>query len=287
MLGFVDFSPQRGQALLIIVLIMVVALTVGLSVATRSITSLRTSTEEANSAQALSAAEAGLERSLSTGASIASEALPESLPNQSSYFTSVTTKSGSQILLNNGTIIPRDEGIDLWFVAHTCGSDGKSPCWGAPWSPSPLVGTINVYWDTNSCNNSAAVEIAVVSGNSASPVLTRYVYDPCSDRRVGGTNPNNFSAAQAGGQIEGKTLNYSTGSISITDGLIARIIPIYKDTVIGVDASSALPSQGSVITATGSLGAGNSKIVRKLTAFQAYPSLPAEYFTFGIFSPSN
>lgn len=281
MLGFSKKASERGQALLIIVLIMVVALTVGLSVATRSITSLRTSTEEVNSAQALSAAEAGLERSLSEGTTVS-----DTLSNQASYTTSVTTKSGNQMLLNNGALIPKDEGVDLWFVAHTCGTDGKSPCWSSPWQPNPPGpgGNVVFYWDTNSCNDSAALEVVVISGSVTSPVLNRYVYDPCSPRRTS----NKFSASSPGGQIEGKTLNYSTGNIAVSNGLMARIIPIYKDTIIGVIASgSPLPSQGSVVTATGSFGSDKSKIVRKLTAFQSYPQLPTEFLTFGIFSPSN
>jgi len=271
------FPSQRGQALLIIVLIMVVALTVGLSIATRSITSLRTSTEEANSAQALSAAEAGLERSLTSG-QIASETF---LNNQAKYSTTVNTIGGNKFLLNDGILVSQDEGIDLWFVNHTCGTDGKSACWNSPWT-----GNINIYWDTNSCNTSAALEIAIISGSVTSPSLTRYAYDPCdSDPGGGRRTSNEFLVPQAGGTIQDKVLNYSTGDITVTNGLIARIIPIYNNTVIGISANSSLPSQGTLVTATGSFGEGINKIVRKLTAFQVYPSLPEEYFTFGIFSP--
>src|SRR3989344_6591187 len=217
-------GSERGQALLIIVLIMVVALTVGLSVATRSITNLRTTTEEANSAQALSAAEAGLERSLSTN--IVAEDLGSA--NTASYSTSVDSLSGAQILLNNGNIVLQDEGVDLWFVPHT----GNVPDWSSAWN-----GTINVYWASiaDSCISSpltaAAVELAVVSGDPSSPILTRYVYDPCGTRR----STNNFSSVSVGGAIQGKTLQYSTGNISIVNGLIARIIPLYGNTIIGID----------------------------------------------------
>lgn len=280
MSSFGRLNSQRGQALLIIVLIMVVALTVGLSVATRSITSLRTSTEEANSAQALSAAEAGLEKSLATGQSISQSFFSNNL----NYETSVATVSGTEILLNNGIEVAKDEGIDLWLVDHNCGTDQKSPCFNSRYN-----GNIKIYFSpaANECDSSifpAALEIAVLIIFDTNPYITRYAVDPCASRRTLNNFESPFTSSPI--SISGKQFSYYK-ELSITDGLIVRIIPVYKDAVIGVTASSPLPSQGSVVTATGTFGSENSKIVRKLTAFQAFPSLPVEYFTFGIFSPSS
>jgi len=276
MLSFGKKKSEGGQALLIIVLVMVVALTVGLSVATRSITSLRNTTEEANSAQALSAAEAGLERQLNSGTSIGTG----TFSNNTSYNTSLSLLSGAEILLNNGSPVLQDEGADLWLVEHD--SDNK-PRLTSPWAPSPPgpSQTINIYWDTNSCNSSAALQIAVVSGSVDLPILTRYAYDSC-------LRSNNFTSVSSGSySVGGKTFKYSTGEITITNGFIVRIIPIYADTTIGVVASTGLPNQGTVITSTGTWGTGTNQITRSLSAYQPYPSLPTGFFTYGILSTKN
>ncbi len=259
-------NSQEGQTLLIVVLVMVIAATVGLSVVSKSITSLRTSTEEANSAKALSAAEAGIQQQLQSGTSIGSG----SFSANASYTTNIAAQSGTQVLLNGGNTIRRDEGTDLWLVPHNA---SNNPVWSSPWSGSSLT----IYWGDSSgdCNN-AALEILVITGSGGVYTQKRYVYD------TGCPRGNNFLhiSPSRGTMVDGINFIYST-PISVTNGLVVRIVPLYTDTSIGVAGSVALPSQGNVISSTGTSGT----VARMINVFQGYPQLPSEFFNYGFFVP--
>lgn len=280
MINFFKKKPttnlQQGQTFLIVVLIMVVSLTVGLAVVSRSITNLRTTTEEENSQRAFSAAEAGVERALKlklnqTGSIIANEILASD-PNLKIKQVNVAQIGGSgvnQILLNGGEIIQKDDGADLWLVGHD--SSSGQPVYN-PWLGSELT----FYWGTRGiadCNQSA-LEIIIISGPVANPRSSRYAVDPCSTRR------NNFTeAGRIGGTFGGKTLAYNYSITGISQGLIVRVISLYTDAIIGVQANNDLPSQGRIIDSTGLAGTTE----RKVTFFQGYPKLPSELFQYGLF----
>lgn len=263
------FKEERGQALLIVVLVMVIALTVGLSIASRTITNLRTSTEEANSQKALSAAEAGVEQAIKTNTSIATQ----NLSNNTSYQTSVTSVLGTQFLMDGGNPVQQDNGADLWLSDY---SSDPTKLYLNPWS-----GRLTVVWGTTSdpCAN-PAIEVVVISGTKASPVSTRYAYDGCASR----ASLNHFSTNVTSSRltINGKDLYFQNNvAISVSSGLIARVIPIYQNGPIGIIGSVALPSQGSTITSTGTSGTTQ----RKVNVFQGYPEIPAEFFQYSLFSP--
>lgn len=257
---------QQGQALLIVVLVMVIGLTVGLSIASKSITSLRSSTDEANSQKALAAAEAGIEQAIKSNASIADG----SFTNNTTYDTTVTKVLGTSFLLNAGNPVLADDGISLWLSDY---SADPNLIYQNSWS-----GDLTVSWGNSSdgCSN-AAIEIAVISGTKASPVLTRYVFDPCQVR----SSVNRFTyLASSGTTISGINFFYKT-TISISLGLLAKIIPLYTNASMGVTGSTPLPSQGSTITSTGKSGGTE----RKVNVFQGYPEIPSEYFPYNLFSP--
>lgn len=260
---------QKGQALLIIVLVMVVALTVGLSVASRTIINLRNSSDQASSQQALSAAEAGIEKAIVSGntANVAG-----SFSGNSSYTTTIASVSGtSAFLLNGGNLVPKDDATYVWITPY---SSNPAVQWTSAWT-----GNLTLYWgdSSGSCSN-AALEISIINGPKNAPTITRYALDPCAAR----TGSNNFTLANASPfSISGKTLNYRT-VISVSNGLLVRINPIYAGAYIGTSGSTALPDQGSVITSTGT---SNSSTTRKVTVFQGYPEIPAELFPYSLFSP--
>lgn len=256
---------QSGQVLLIIVLIMVVGLTVGLSLASRSIVSLRTSEEEITSQQALSAAEAGIEQVSKTNTAIANG----SFLNSATYNTSITTVSGNSFLLNGGNSVLKDDAADVWLSDY---SRDSAEIYQNPWS-----GNLTILWGKGNAGcTQAALEIIVISGSKANPITRKYAFDPCTTR----SSTNNFTAASAGGSSGGRNFPFGA-TISISSGLIVRIVPLYSEALIGVSADSVLPSQGSIITSVGTSGTAS----RKVTVFQGYPTLPSEYFPYGIFSP--
>ncbi len=256
---------ESGQVLLAIVLIMVIGLTVGLSLASRSITSLRTSEEEINSQQALSAAEAGIEQVSKTNSNIQNGIFS----NRTSYNTSIAPVSGNDFLLNGGSVILKDDSADIWLSDY---STDSARLYQNPWS-----GSLNIYWGKGSdgCTQ-AALEIIVISGSKASPISRKYAFDPCITR----SSTNHFTLVSSGGTAAGVSFPFGT-TINISSGLIARVIPLYFDAPIGLVGSVDLPSQGSLITSVGNSGTTS----RKITVFQGFPTLPSEYFPYGLFSP--
>ena len=257
---------QKGQVLLIVVLVMVIGLTVGLSIASKSITSLRSSTDEANSQKALAAAEAGIEQAIKSNVSIAGG----SFTNNTTYDTTVTKVLGTSFLLNAGNPILADDGISLWLSDY---SADPNLIYKNPWS-----GDLTIAWgySADGCSN-AALEVAIISGTKASPVLTRYAFDPCQVR----SSVNRFIyLASSGTTISGINFFYKT-TISISSGLLAKIIPLYTNASMGITGSTPLPSQGSTITSTGKSGGTE----RKVNVFQGFPEVPSEYFPYNLFSP--
>jgi len=264
-------KAQKGQALLIVVLVMVIALTIGLSVASRSVINLKLSAEDQNSQKAFFAAEAGIEQALKTKQPVS---IAQSLGNNSQISqVNIQAVTGNALLFNNGLTIAKDDGAEFWLTNY-------SPTPTSLYSPPYWNGTITLYWGTSAgdCND-AALEIMIITGSKTSPSLARYAYDPCINRR----SENNFSAPNAGGSVNGKTFPYATGPLRITNGIFARVIPLYSSTQIGVTAgkgSDNFPLQGQVITSLGSAGSTQ----RKISYFQGYESLPSEFF-YSLFSP--
>jgi Tfp pilus assembly protein PilX len=267
---------MRGQMLLIVVLVMVVIMTVGLSAATRTITNIRVSTDEENSERAFSAAEAGLEQALGRNLGVSG-----TLDNTSKYQTTIAQLSGVEFLLNNNLPILKDDAVDVWLSTY--------PNYTVPY----YNGKMTIYWgsasdncSTTEANNTmAALDIVVISGSTANPVATHYPVDPCPQRQT----DNNFgNAINGGGNVSGKNFAYRT-TIDVTNGLIARIIPLYSATPMAVKACNSggggcntLPAQGTIIQSTGI----SENAQRKIVSFQSYPKLPPEIFPFVLFSPN-
>lgn len=267
-------EAERGQVLLIVVLIMVTALTIGLSVAARTITNIRTSQEAENSEKAFSAAEAGIEESLADNRS--SEG---TFSNNASYSTVVRNVAGVEFPLNNNVPILKDDAYDLWLSTY--------PSYTNPWS-----GSLTLYWGdaSNTCttsevtNTMAALEVVVLSGSVSNPVMTRYALDPCSQRSL----QNNFTfVSPGGGTVDGKSYAFRR-TFTVNSGLFIRVIPLYAATnmaVRGCDAAGVtclqLPSQGTVVEATGVADTTQRKII----SYKRYPKLPAELFPYSFFAP--
>lgn len=259
---------QRGQVLLIVILIMVVGLTIGLSVVSRSITTLRTTRESESSQRAFSAAEAGIESIITSTNGVASK----TLKNKSSYSTSISTISGTTILINNGIAIAQDDGADVWLSTY-------------PDYTSQYNGTVKVYWGqsqetcSSTNNTQAALEIVLMTGLTTAPVIKHYAVDPCNAR----VSLNGFTGTVlAGGTINGVAFAHSFQiPDTIVNGLMMRIVPLYASTRLAVSGNGAnLPPQGQEISSTGTYGEAS----RKITVIKGYPKLPIELFPFLLFS---
>lgn len=284
-------QKQSGQILLIVILVIIVVSTVGLSLASRSITSLRTSTEEAESQKALAAAEAGIERAIQGNTPVAAQ---DNLGNNSSYTTTLTQVQKASFLLNGGNVIPKDEGTDVWFVNHN--ADG-TPDYSSALSPNFL----HLYWGVpldvcGTLTAPAAIQAIVISRNKNTGELKsyRYVYDSCNTR----ISASNFTKADSGsftvpgisGVIFGNRTRETGASSDLAKGIndivFMRVIPIYRDAVVGVYACNyagnncaSLPPQGYIVSSTGVSGAAN----RKLTVFKGYKQTYLPYLSYGLF----
>lgn len=270
-------TSERGQILLIVVITMIVALTVGLTIASRTVTELRLSRQNEESQRAFNAAEAGIDRVLQQGGEIT---LEEELGNNANFVVSATSYDGSQIYINNGEEVDQDVGADVWLSNYPDYSNRRT-------------GNITIYWgDTNQtlCAESPtarpALEVVLLQGDIANPQIAKYLYDTCSGRTSGTLDGATTGSYTVPG-IPGATFtNRSSSAISFSNGIIAKVIPLYNSTKVAVVAQTsggaalALPSQGSVIESTGTSG----ETVRRITYFQSYPQLPIEVFPYNIIS---
>lgn len=266
-------NNQSGQILLVVVLLITVVITVGLSVATRSIINVRLASQEDQSQRAFSAAEAGLEQSLLSNAVIQNA----TFSNSASYSTNISSVKGTDFLLNNGKLVLKDEGTDIWLSQY---SSTPAQNYANQWN-----GTLTIYWGSSGdvCNTSenvntmAALEVITITGTKANPVATHYAFDPCAARRAS----NKFSGTNPGGTINGTTFSNSAQIALVGNGLVARVVPLYANTYLGIRGSSALPDQGTVITSTGSVG----DVQRKVTVLKENPKLPTEIFSYTFLWP--
>lgn len=264
-------SSQGGQILLVVVLAAVISLTVGLSAIGRTITNTKVAVQETNSQRALSAAEAGVEKILNS----ATKTSVDGRLTESNFNATSTPLSGAGPFVMNcsdqvnsdNCWIDQDDGADIWLSNPTT--------FGNQW---PDTGTepLTIYWIDNPSPNCVAIEVSLLSGSSRNnPTLTRYAYDSCATSRG-----NNFQIPSQGTfRILGKDYNRRI-TINVTNGFIARVIPIYGNTRIAV-SGNGLPSQGSIIESTGTSG----KTSRKIKVFKGYPKIPIEFFPYNLFIP--
>lgn len=274
-------SYQRGQVLLAIVLVVTVVLTVSMSVMTRSIVNLKLSSEEDQSQKALSAAEAGIEQSLNAANS---GSFSGGFGNSAAFSTNTSQVGGNNFLLNNGKVVVKNEGADIWLSDYASvfniNNNGQGNGNNNQWN-----GTLTIFWGSSSdncassetVNTMAAIEIIVLSGTMNNPMAQHYVYDPCPGRRA----QNNFSLPQGGGSVASQSFAYSAQITVNTDGYVARIIPLYANTYVGVQNNPVLPAQGTLIDSTGSVG----EVKRKVSVYKANPFLPSEFFTYTFLWP--
>lgn len=258
-------KKNSGQVLLIVVITMIVALTASLSLISRTITNLKISKQNEDSQRAFQAASAGIDRYINAASGTRLTTL-----NNSSVTTSITTIQGSNLLLNNGDPVDQDRGIDVWLSNY-------------PNYSGPLyTGTITMYWGSSNqtlcglgSNAKPAIELVILSGSVLSPSVSKQVYDGCPGR-VTGTVPTSPSP---GGILSGVTFN-SSADISVINGLIMKVIPLYNSTIIGLKGNTVFPSQGKVIQSMGTSGDS----ARKIIYFESYPQIPNEIFPYAILS---
>lgn len=272
---------QEGQILLIVVLTMVIVLTVGLSVASRIVTELKLSKQNEESQRAFQAAEAGIQQTLSKGTNI-SEAI--SLGNNSSFTTTIETDEGSALKLNNGQEVDQAVGADVWLSNY--------PDYSSPMGAGSTV-TATIYWGSpsqTSCLSSGgdsavpALEVVILQGDVSDPTIQKYILEgaTCIPSRIPG------ASSGTSGTFTVREIQFSnSASISYTNGLIMKVIPIFNSSLVGFQVQippspqgTIFPAQGSIVTSTGNSG----DTVRKVNYYKSYPQMPLEVFPYSLLS---
>lgn len=279
-------NSEKGQILLIVVLASVISLTVGLAAISRSVTNNRVSTEEANSQKALSAAEAGVEQQLNkVGAAVGEGETNITLSNNSKVTATGLPVAGNQLPISNGNIVKQDDGADIWLSDYETFNNKRS-------------GKLTIYWSEpseakcdNDSNPSPAIEIAVISSANASDItnlsMSRYAVDPCPSRANGFVKTVGTGGSINNPLYKPDTFNKSY-EITVSNGIIARVIPIYNNIAkMGVSFNNnpstvaGLPTQGYIVTSTGTSG----DTVRRVKVYKSLPRVPIEFFPYNLFLP--
>lgn len=261
------FGDEKGQILLVVVLTMIVALTVGLSVVSRTITNLKISKQSEESQRAFQAAEAGIEKTLKSGSGG-----EQQLSNNANFTTSVLNTQGTEFLLNGGEIVEQDAGMDLWLSNYP---DFSGQICNTQCQVTILFNTGTQCSAVDKNKTSAALEVVVLSGSVSVPIMNKYLFDPCGGRTSGASNAPEVSGGSA---IIGTTTFQHGATIPVTNGIIARVIPIYNSVQAGVRSTVNMPLQGRLIESTGSSG----ETVRKVQYFSSHPQLPLEIFPYSV-----
>lgn len=289
-------NSQKGQMLLMVILVMVVAMTVGLSIASRSVTNIKISKQNDESQKAFQAAEAGInvgaKQNIIQNPSL--KTLKGTFSDNNAHFdTQIEEAKDNTLILNGGREIDQDVGYDLWLA------DSSPPYQN--W----YVGDLDIFYSDNnqtncstgSLNNSRpAIETLILLQESGNYYLNKYVYDNCG-RFMGSSGiptgiPDGTASHDILDTVTGTTITFkyririfnSAFNPSPTrHPILMRIVPFYNSTKIAVKTvagATNLPTQGKVITSSGT--AGDTE--RKLTYFESLPQIPSELFQYAILS---
>ncbi len=282
-------KTQGGQILLIVVLTMIVALTVGLSIAARIVTELKLSKQNEESQRAFQAAESGIQQTLERQVDIA----PRILENKASFSTTYEADLGPAIVMNNGQAVDQASGADVWLSDYSTESNLQ---FNNPMGSGGPV-AITLYWGSpsqTSCNTgdgdkiAPAIEVVVLSGSVANPIIQRSVYEAtgCNlvPARITTATPGTVPVAADKPKVDGPQFQYKAplkfNNIDLSNGLIMKVIPIFNSSIVGFSANTPFPKQGSVITSTGASG----DTVRKVVYYQSFPQMPLEVFPYSLLS---
>lgn len=248
-------KKQKGQVLLLVIMLISTALTVILASSFQSITETQTTKLEEESQKALAAAEAGIEAALKKG-TIADIGSLSGLSRFSGSATIQTTQSKNFIT----PLLQKDEQYTLYLSTPQ----------GAPNNPD-FSNLTNPYFSGNLtvCFNNVALEITMINSNNT---INRYAINPAGQTIItNGLDANNGSTNCPDTSF---TNNYTLNSINLTKLLIVRVIG-NNSTKIGFKGSANIPLQGKTVVSQATSPGG---VTKKVTLFQSYPQIPAEFF---------
>lgn len=256
-------KQQEGQVLLISLLVLSIATTVALSLMSRSTTDVTISNQISESSRAFSAAEAGIEEALKSGVGTSGAQV---LTAGISYSVSKADIGGSAGAYVFPKKISPGATETLWFVNHNAdGTLVETPTYTSP--------AIDVCWSQETTIPAMILSVLYKTAGGLYQVA-RGAYDPDSGRAL----TNNFSGVSSStggcGAGTGTTYKQTISLVGFDTLLMLRLQPLYADTNLAVNATSALPLQGSKLESTGTSEGG---LARKIVVYQQYRSSPSVF----------
>jgi len=246
---------KKGQILLITVMLLATLMTVVLSVSFQSVTETQLTKLEEENQKALAAAEAALEAALKQGAGTVY--IGEGALSSLTGFTgsaSVETTTSNQF---TSSLVPKDDSYTFYL-------ENYDPV-AQSFSGNSSAEDITLCFQSGTTN--PALEITLVKDDA----VVKKVVDP--DSRI--SNASSGSTACT----PNSNFNYSysvSGTDISTNTKLMEVRILYSSTKLFIKRSSDLPLQGKTVVSEASSPTGVSK---KITLFQSYPQIPAEFFS--------
>ncbi len=264
---FSKTNHEKGQALLMTMMLVATVLTVFLSISFKSTTETQITKLEEESQKALAAAEAGIEAALKSDSGV-----------------TIGGDLSSDLSNYSGSAICSEDYDKNYFVSPLIQKDEEYTFYLAdyPGLTNTYSGTINLYYGTQSSCNDISLEVSLIydAGGDGKYDVTRWIAD--SSNMFGTNNGEIYNSTLISPEIfNGVSFKCNTSSINIIPAnypnpklLIVRAFG--KATQIAFKGQSSLPPQGKICEANAN--ATNSTVTKKVTLFQSYPQLPADFF---------
>ncbi len=252
-------NMKKGQILLITVMILATVLKVVLSVSFKSITETQVTKLEEENEKTLAAAEAAIEAALNSQTGTATLGAG-SLSGFSNFTGSADVVSVSSNKFTS-PILAKDTSYTFYLSEYDPEDNS--------FSGGSLGEDIEVCFKSATTN--PAIEITLVKTGG----IFKYPVDPNKgDSGRMSSTVNSASSICSGNS----SYNYSFIVPGAQIGLSARFLVVrvlYQGTRLHFSRTSTLPQQGKTVSSSAVSSAGVSK---KITLFQTYPQIPAEFF---------
>lgn len=249
---------KKGQILLITVMILATVLTVALSVSFKSITETQITKLEEENQKALAAAEAAIQEALKTGsASFGAGGLTDfgDFTGGAEIITTTTNSFTTPIISKDGSYT---------FYLTQYDPETKSFIGGS------IIEDIEVCFQSALTN--PAIEITLVKDSK----IVKYPIDP-NKGGSGRMSSSVYSPSSVCSADSSYNYSYTIPASDIendTKLIITKVL--YQGTRIHFYRNSNFPLQGKTVSS--SAVANNTGVSKKITLFQTYPQIPAEFF---------
>lgn len=248
-------SRQSGQVLLVTVMLLATALVVALSVSFTSTTETQITKLEEESQKALAAAEAAIGAALEQGSSVTFGS--GNLSDFSGYVGGAQIEEPYNRTVFVTPLLQPDEQYTFYLSDYS----GLNNYWN---------GSLTIYFKSQT--GCPALELTFIDSNNN---ISKNLIDPCN--KISKPSPD-IAATSTGApyNVDEISFDYKTASgIAVSNKKLVFVRVLSASTKIGFQGSAALKPQGKFVTSTAQLQTG---VTKKVTLFQSYPQIPAEFF---------